>query len=165
MQREAPPPRLFLDAGVIIEGCISSWGAAKAVTILATQRQRYTVVLAEQIEREVRRGMARKLAALSDERARVVAADLAGWFARARVERRPPPADEAVRRYAPILLPVLRHGNDLPAIVAALEAQPDWVISSNRAHWNDDVAGRAGLRIVTPYEFLRRLSPSAGSSE
>ncbi len=163
MQSKTAPLRLFLDAGVIIEGCVSSWGAAKAVTILVTQRQRYTVVLAEQIEREVRRGMARKLAALPDERARVVAADLAGWFARARVERRPPPVGEAVRRYAPILLPVVRHSNDLPAIIAAIEARPDWVISSNQAHWNDDVAARAALRIVTPYEFLRRLSPSVDS--
>lgn len=161
MRSEAAPLRLFLDAGVIIEGCLSSWGAAKAVTILTTYRQRYTVVLAEQIEEEVRRGIARKLAALPDDQAKIVAMDFAGWFARVRVERRVQPTSEDLQRYAPGLLPVLRHSNDLPAVIAAMQARPDWVISSNDEHWNDAVAERTGLRIVTPAVFLRRLSPLA----
>lgn len=165
MRSKVAPLRLFLDAGVIIEGCISSWGAAKGVTILVTHRQRYTVVLAEQIEAEVQRGIARKLAVLPDAQAKVMAVDLAGWFARVRVERRVQPTSEDLQRYAPSLLPALRHSNDLPAVIAAMQARPDWVISSNREHWNDAVAARTGLRIVTPYEFLRRLSPVANSDE
>ena len=31
---ETRPLRLFLDTGVIIEGCIRPWGASKAVLIL-----------------------------------------------------------------------------------------------------------------------------------
>ena len=153
------PVRLCLDAGVIIEGCASRWGAAKATIILATQRPRYTVVLAEQIEREVARAVARKLVTLPVEQAQAFAADIAGWFARVRLERRSPPTAEAIARAAPELLPVLRHVNDLPAVVAALEARPDWVLSGNRAHWNEALAARIGLRIVTPAEFLQRLSP------
>ena len=149
----------MLDSGVIIEGCASRWGAAKATIILATQRQRYTVVLAEQIEREVARAVARKLAALPPEQARAFAEDIAGWFARVRLERQPAPDAEAIGRAAPQLLPALRHVNDLPAVVAALEARSDWVISRNRAHWNEALATRTGLRIVTPATFLARLSP------
>ena len=46
---ETRPLRLFLDTGVIIEGCFGSWGAAKAVLILATIRVNWIVVLAEAI--------------------------------------------------------------------------------------------------------------------
>jgi hypothetical protein len=56
------------------------------------------------------------------------------------------------------LLPALRHDNDLPLVVAAEQARPDWVISANDGHWNDEVARRTGLRIVTPHAFLRRLT-------
>jgi hypothetical protein len=58
-------------------------------------------------------------------------------------------------------MPALRHLNDLPAVVAAMEARPDWVISTNRAHWNDDLAARSGLRIAAPQDFLLALSPAA----
>ena len=118
MGAEGSPLRLFLDAGVIIEGC-----------------------------------------ALPSNQAQAFSADIAGWFARVRLERRAPPTPEVITQAAPIVLPVLRHINDLPAVVAALEARPDWVISGNRAHWNAAVAGRTGLRIVTPTGFLQRLSP------
>lgn len=148
MKDRGRPLRLFLDAGVVIEGCTGAWGAAKGVAILVTQRQRYTVVLAEQIEREVERAMARKSAALPAPQARALAADIAGWLARVRVERHPAPPAEIVQHYVPILLPAPRHINDLPA-----------VLSTNRAHWNDAVADRTGLRIVTPQAFLATLSP------
>jgi hypothetical protein len=52
---------------------------------------------------------------------------------------------------------VLRHVNDLPVVVAAMAARPDWVISENETHWNARVAERTGLRIVTPHSFLREL--------
>ncbi len=58
------------------------------------------------------------------------------------------------------ILPALRHMNDLPAVVAAMEAQPDWVISTNTAHWNADLAARTGLRIATPQDFLFNLTPA-----
>jgi hypothetical protein len=46
--------RLFLDAGVVLQGCLGDWGAAKAVLILAaTARDRYTIVLAETVARDV----------------------------------------------------------------------------------------------------------------
>ena len=48
--------------------------------------------------------------------------------------------------------------NDLPAVVSAMEARPDWVISTNTAHWNDELAARTGLRIATPQDFLLGLS-------
>ena len=142
--------RLFLDAGVIVEGCSGEWGFAKAVLILATLRPRYTIVLAEQIAREVASAESRKWRISSPAEAATFASNLAGWFARVRLERLPSSANSAIERARLTILLALRHLNDLPAVVAAMEAQPDWVISTNRAHWNDDLAARSGLRIATP---------------
>ncbi len=157
MARDARPLRLFLDAGVSIEGCTRPWGAAKAVLILATQRYRVTVVLAEAVEREVRNAPTRKGAPLPPDAARETVHAVDGWFARVRLERRPSPPPEDVQRQFTALLPVLRQLNDLVPVVTALQARPDWVISGNRAHWNDALAARTGLRIATPRDFLRQL--------
>ena len=109
-----------------------------------TQRDRYTVVLAEQIEREVQTALAAKIAPLSTVEAQEIAASMVGWFNRVRLERWPGPSRDYVKRHESILLPALRHVNDLPAAAAALQARPDWVISSNRVHWNNELGVRDG---------------------
>jgi hypothetical protein len=151
------PIRLFLDTGVVIDGCVSDRAAAKVVLILATIRERYTVVLAQRVAEEIERATARKHAALPADQAAVFLAGITGWLGRVRLERLPEPGEAAIRAAMYNILPALRHYNDLPAVVAAMEARPDWVISTNSAHWNDDLAARTGLRIVTPIEFARRL--------
>ena len=151
--------RLFLDTGVIIAGTTQPWGAARAVVILATQRQRFTVVLSDVIEREVARVLARKLAALAEAERDQMNEVVLGWFKRVRLERRPSPSADAIRAAMPRILPALRHLNDLPAVVAAMEAGPDWVISANEEHWNERVAQATGLHIVTPYTWLSQFSP------
>lgn len=153
------PVRLFLDAGVVIDGCVSNWASAKVILILATIQERYTVVLSQRVAEEIERATARKRAVLPPDQAAMFLAGINGWFERVRLERLPDPTEEALRRAMYTILPALRHTNDLPAVVAAMDARPDWVISTNSAHWNDDLAVRTGLRIVTPIEFLRRLPP------
>ena len=152
--------RLFLDTGVIVEGCYQRWGASKVILILCTHRKQYTVVLAEDVERELRRILARKSAALAPDAAHVLEADVAGWLSRVHIERWPRPTVQDVESFLPTILPVLRHINDLRLVVTAMQARPNWVISSNRAYWNEQLASRAGLRITTPQQFMRSLSPS-----
>lgn len=146
--------RVFLDSGVILDGCISVWSAAKAVLILALNLSNLSVILADAVDIEVRRAIDRKAAfpAAGDIRAAYE-----GWLARVQIERWPLPTPEAVTRHAPTLLPVLRHHNDLPAVVSAIEARPDWVLSTNTAHWGLALAARTGLRIVTPRQLLEAL--------
>jgi hypothetical protein len=152
---------LFLDAGVIIQGGTIQWGAAKAVLILATMRDRYTVVLADAVVKELSQVEERKRQTLPEEEAIAYVTAVSGWLARIHLERLPPPRSEIVARAMPMILPALRHLNDLQAVVAAMEARPDWVISTNRAHWNNDLARRSGLRIATPQDFLLGLQPPA----
>jgi hypothetical protein len=158
--RPREPICLFLDAGVIIQGCFAPWGAAKAVLILVTLRDYFTVVLAESIQREVKRAVASKTARLSPSDRLDVANAVAGWLERVRLERWPNPSIEAIYELIPSLLPASRHANDLPSIVSAMQARPDWVISTNEEHWNTEVTRRTGLRISTRIGFLRHLSTS-----
>jgi len=138
--------RLFLDAGVIMEGVKTSWGASKAVLIMATFRRSFVVVLAEAVQRELRRNLSPQ-----------EGVEYAGWLRRVRVEHWPLPSPDVVASHEPTSLPAIRHANDLVAVVTAVQAAPDWVISSNEAHWGKDVADRTGLRVVTPQDFISRF--------
>ncbi|HKV42607.1 MAG TPA: hypothetical protein VJX67_25620 [Blastocatellia bacterium] len=50
----------------------------------------------------------------------------------------------------------IRHMNDVPVLVTAIKAKPDWLVTSNTEHFDAAVSARTGLRIVTPKEFLER---------
>lgn len=64
------PARLFLDTGVIVDGCVSRWGAAKIVTsLLAVQPERFVFVFAARVEIEVAQAVKRRQSSLSPERA------------------------------------------------------------------------------------------------
>ncbi len=155
--------RVFLDAGVILDGCFSSWGSSKGVLILATAQRNLTIVLAEAIEQEVRDGVARRIAPLAPTSARPVSESVQGWLARAQIERRPLPSSEELRAHAARIMPAIRHRNDLPAVVTAILARPDWTLSTNTRHWNPELTNRTGLRVATPLAFLQQLWPRPAS--
>ncbi len=158
MSAAAAPARIFLDSGVIIEGCYSLWGASKGVLILAAQRRRdIRIVLAEADEREVRRDLALALAKLPSERATAIISGFEGWLSRIQVERHPLPTQDEILAHYPQIMPALRHENDVPVVVTAMLARPDWVLSTNTKHWNTELAARTGLRIATPQQFLMQL--------
>src|SRR5262245_34815640 len=52
---------------------------------------------------------------------------------------------------------LIRHGNDVPVLVTAIKAKPDWLVTANVEHFDEEVALRTGLRIVTPHGFLRQI--------
>ena len=54
-------PRVFLDSGVLIEGLVSPWSAARGVLILG-RAALFTFVLAEIVVEETERALLRKLA-------------------------------------------------------------------------------------------------------
>jgi len=151
--REGTRWRILLDTGVIIEGCTQPWGAAKGVLILTTQRQRFTVVLAEAVQRELTRVLARREAAAAEA--------VTGWLQRVRQEHWSMPSPEEIMLAAPTLMPALRHENDLAAVVTAMQARPDFVISAHTVHWNAELAARTELRIISPQAFLAGLAPAA----
>lgn len=158
----AAPKRLFLDAGVVIQAFVAEWGAPKALLVLATVRACFTIVLADQIEREIRRAFARRIPGTpARERMTLeqkLVASFEGWFARVELERLSAPTQDDVYGLAGTVLPALRHLNDLEAVVSAVQARPDWVISTNTEHWGPSLADRTGLRIGTPMAFLEDVA-------
>ncbi len=51
--------------------------------------------------------------------------------------------------------PLIRHVNDIPVLAAAIKSKPDWLVTNNTSHFDQRVAAKTGLQIVTPQEFLR----------
>ncbi len=153
------PLRLFLDAGVLIDGYFNRWGSCKAVLIMATLRARFRAVIAEPIRAEVDRNVVRKTNELSAEERRIVDDGIEGWFRLARPERLPWPSEAEMLAHRNVLAAV-RHRNDMPGVIAAVLARPDWVLSTNTEHWNQALAARTGLQIATPTAFLASLQPT-----
>ncbi len=53
---------------------------------------------------------------------------------------------------------LIRHAPDVPILLSAMAAKPDWLLSNNTKHFTKVVAQRTGLRVATPAEFFRKLS-------
>jgi len=49
---------------------------------------------------------------------------------------------------------LIRHQADVPVLVSALNAAPDWFLTTNTRHFNKQVALRTQLRISTPQDFV-----------
>jgi predicted nucleic acid-binding protein len=157
MRDANPSLRVFLDSGVVIEGCLRSWGSSKGLLILLTQKDRYTVLLSELSRQDIERAV-QKASTQGSDAAAQMQHTVSGWVSRIHLELLAVPAAEEVDAGMADLLPTIRHPNDLPLVVNAVQANPDWVISTNRRHWNDELANKTGLRIASPVEFLRHLT-------
>jgi hypothetical protein len=145
-----------LDAGIVIEGAYSRWGSSKGLLILTTIRTRFRAVIAEPVAEEIARNMRKRTAGLLEAETRAIISGLDEWLKIARPERLPWPTDKQMERHAG-LISAVRHDNDMPAVVAAVVARPDWILSTNTAHWNQELAQRAGLRVAHPAAFLESL--------
>lgn len=69
-------------------------------------------------------------------------------------ERIPLPTKEEIANYRHLI----RHQADVPVLVSALNASPDWFLTTNTRHFTPQVAARTGLKITTPQAFLQNLS-------
>ena len=81
MPADPAPLRIFLDAGVLIDGHFNRWGVCKAIIILVTIRDRFRAVLAEPIRAEFERNLAKKTADLGAEDAQLALAGVEKWAA------------------------------------------------------------------------------------
>jgi len=153
------PLRLFLDAGIFIDGFFNRWGTCKGVLILTTLRTHFRAVMADPIADECARALRAKTANLPIEEAQTIRDGVDGWTKIARPKQAPWPSDAEMLAHAG-LLSAVRHRNDMPSVVAAVLERPDWVLSTNTDHWNQDLAARTGLRVATPLDFLLSLQPS-----
>jgi len=52
---------------------------------------------------------------------------------------------------------LIRHQADVPVLVSALKAAPDWFLTTNTRHFTKQVAIRTQLKILTPQEFITSI--------
>ena len=145
--------RLFLDSNIIVGGFSAHWGLDKAVLSLCAAKI-YRLVLSEPVQVEVERN-------LSELAIRRPQSNL------------PDPIDD-FRRFLELSSPefvarpnlsmidsnrhLIRHAADLPVLLCAIAAKPDWLLTNNTKHFTQTVARKTGLRIANPYGFFRSVS-------
>ncbi len=147
------PLRLFLDSNVLTGGILAAWGLDKAVLSLCAARI-CRMVLAAYVRDEVEENLLSRAAQFSPAEADQVIEDYGKLLKLARPEIVPLPAAHEVARSRHLI----RHAADVPVLLSAIQAQPDWLLTHNTNHFTPTVAQRTGLRIATPAGFFRALA-------
>ena len=145
--------RLFLDSNVLTGGIVSPWGLDKAVLSLCAARI-CRLVLAEAVREEVEENLLLSAGRLCSEEAEELIENYRRLIELTKPESVPYPGADIVRANRHMI----RHQSDVPVLLSAMAARPDWVLSHNKKHFTQAVAQRTGLRIATPMEFFQTLS-------
>ena len=132
---------------------MSEWGLDKAVLSLCAARI-CRMVLAEYVREEVEENLLKRSVELSPAVADQVIDDYSKLLKLARPEIIPLPSAREVARSRHLI----RHAADVPVLLSAMQAQPDWLLTHNTQHFTPAVTKRTGLRIATPVEFFRALA-------
>jgi len=145
--------RLFLDSNVLTGGIVSPWGLDKAVLSLCAARI-CRLVLAEAVRDEVEENLLLSAGRLCADEAEELIENYRRLIELTKPESIPYPGADIVRANRHLI----RHQADVPVLLSAMAARPDWVLSHNTKHFTQAVAQRTGLRIATPMEFFQTLS-------
>jgi len=148
-----PRLRLFLDSNVLTAGIVSSWGLDKAALSLCAARV-CRLVLAAVVRDEVEENLLVHAQRLVPRAAEQLIEDYHRLIQLTAPQIVQYPDVELVRKSRDLV----RHEADVPVILSALAAQPDWVLTHNVRHFTPRVAERTGLRIATPLGFFQTLS-------
>jgi hypothetical protein len=131
-----------------LEGLLAPWSASRALLILSRRRV-FKIILAEYVRGEVEENLLELLA--SDPRLANETIDAYSTLLRLlEPEFIPLPSKQEIDRHRHLI----RHQADVPVLVSALKAAPDWLLTTNTRHFTKQVALRTQLKIVTPQEFM-----------
>jgi predicted nucleic acid-binding protein len=147
------PLRLFLDSNVLTGGILSSWGLDKAVLSLCAAGI-CRMVLAEYVREEVEENLLTRAASFPPQEASQVLDDYVKLMKLARPEMVPLPSKQEVAESRRLIA----HAADVPVLVSAIHAKPDWLLTHNTKHFTPQVAKRTGLQIGPPAKFFLQLS-------
>ena len=135
-------PRVFLDTSVLLAGLTSPTGASSLILALA-EAKAIVLLVSEQVLVEAERNLEEKLPKAIPEYRR--------FLASCPLENVRDPSTAHVAKARGII-----HPKDASILMAARNAEVDYLVTLNRKHFLDDpeVARRSGLRIGTPDGFL-----------
>jgi len=134
-------------------GIIAPWGLDKATLSLCAARV-CKLVLAEIVRDEVEENLLLHAERLPSLDAGQLIEDYHHLIKLSRPELVPYPDQSIVARHRYLI----RHDADVPVLLSAMAAKPDWLLTHNTKHFTSAVAQRTSLRIGTPAEFFRALS-------
>jgi predicted nucleic acid-binding protein len=145
--------RLFLDSNVLTGGMVARWGLDKAVLSLCASRV-CRLVLAEAVRDEVETNLLLHATRLDKQESATMLEDYGELIRLTSPEiiQYPEEAEVLASRR------LIAHAADVPILVSAMHAKPDWLLTHNTKHFTPQVALHAGLRIATPVEFFRQLA-------
>jgi hypothetical protein len=144
-------PRVFLDSGVLLEGLLASPWTYFARTILNTLRRDRI-----RTAREALHGVEDNLLELLASDSRLANDIINAYSTLLRLlspEFIPMPIKQEVDRHRHLI----RHQTDVPVLVSALKAAPDWFLTTNTRHFTRQVALRTQLKILTPQQFITSI--------
>lgn len=145
-------PKLLLDSNVITDGLFSRFGLSKSILALCAAKT-CKMVLSEWVKIEVERNILKKIGVLPETEVEQLIDDYVGFLKLARHEIVPLAEESRVIANRSLI----RHFADVPVVLAATDSRPDWIITKNREHFTDEVAGKIGIRIASPVEFFENL--------
>jgi len=145
--------RLFLDSNVLLGGIVAEWGLDKAVLSLCAAKIA-CLVLAEAVRDEVEENLQIHARLLPSSQSRRLMSDYRRLIDLTGPELIPYPDAGLVLANRSLI----RHEADVPVLISAVAAQPDWLLTHNTKHFTEVVARRTGLRIAAPAQFFKTLS-------
>lgn len=138
--------KVFLDSSAVMAGVISSTGAARVLLVMSETGQ-IEIFISEHVIGESERSLARKVpSALPDFRQAIK-------DAQPRIIKNPTPQEIKEHLY------LIADPDDVPILLAAMQAHVDYLATHNKKHFIDDpkVTERAGIKIGTPGDVLAWL--------
>jgi predicted nucleic acid-binding protein len=145
--------RLFLDSNVLTAGIVSPGGLDKATLSLCAAKV-CKLVLAEAVRDEVEENLLLHAERLPSLDADQLIEDYRRLIKLTNPEVVPYPHQEYVHSNRHLI----RHEADVPVLLSAMAAKPDWLLTHNTRHFTKAVAQRSSIRIATPADFFRTLS-------
>ncbi len=135
--------KVFLDSSAVIAGVISSTGAARVLLVMSETGQIETFI-SEHVITESERSLARKVPHALPEFRQTIK------DAQPKIIKNP--TSQEIKNH----LYLIADPEDVPILLAAMNANVDYLATHNRKHFIDDpkVAERAGIKIGTPGDVL-----------
>ena len=135
--------KVFLDSSAVIAGVISSTGAARVLLVMFEIGQ-IEMFISEHVIVELERSLARKIPHALPEFRQTLR------NAQPKIVKNP--TQQAIKDH----LYLIADPEDVPILLAAMQADVDYLATHNRKHFIDDpkVAERSGLKIGTSGEVL-----------
>ena len=145
-------PKLLLDSNVLTDGLLSRFGLSKAVLALCAA-QTCRLILSEWVKLEVERNILKKVGVIEEAEVEQLIEDYQGFLKLAR------PIKVLLAEESRVIAnrSLIRHFADVPVVLAAMDAQADWLITRNRQHFTDEVARKIGIKIASPGEFFTTI--------